>query len=270
MKYSVVITARNEREWPKITATNMKYQLNPHEVIGVDDGGVNQWGDDAIVYKTKGGVGVGICRRYGITKSQGDVLCIADGHVLYHSGDVSKMWQLAKDGYIVTFTTKSLATGINHGCGRMHSLPSHKAKNIRAKEGQQVGLVGGVYMMRKDIALDVVAPTVSHGFNEQIMTIAALAMGYPVYAFPEGVFAHLYKQKFNYPVTTKGQEKNRLLLDWWFMGGQRPSFAGIEQDNYYEIAQKKRILSRNELISTVSLMNTGQLVSKLQTKTLKQ
>jgi len=51
MKYSVVITARNEREWPKITATNMKYQLNPHEIIGVDDGGVNntawhpQWGE---------------------------------------------------------------------------------------------------------------------------------------------------------------------------------------------------------------------------------
>ena len=36
---------------------------------------------------------------------------------------------------------------------------THKTANVHVKEGAEIGLIGGVYFMRKDVAVNLIAPT---------------------------------------------------------------------------------------------------------------
>lgn len=258
MKKAVIIIARNEGIWPTLTADNFMVNFPDAEIVGIDDGGKNEWPDFVDVIKTKGGVGVGMCRRMGfeyVKNKDVDAAIITDAHVFFELGCISKAWKLASEGYIVNSTTRSLSSQQNKGNGRFHYLPNHKAKNVTTCEGIEAGLIGGVYFMRVDVALDVIGPTPSHGFNEQIMTCAAFAMGHPIYTFPSMVFSHLYKKEFNYSVTHIGQSRNRLLLDWWFFGGKKPLNISKQELNYHNYIQANRVLNRHELRNKILQMN---------------
>lgn len=256
MNRTIIIPARNEGQWADITAANFKAQFPDSHIIGVDDGGVNVWPKDIQVIKTAGGIGVGNCRRLGVSAAKTELICITDAHVIFDCGDKEKAWRLAKDGNVVTFTSKSLKSGKNHGNGRFHYLPTHKTANVHVKEGAEIGLIGGVYFMRKDVAVNLIAPTASHGFNEEIMTTAAFAFGHPIYTLPGMVFQHLYKKEFNYDVTYNQQQQNRKLLDWWFFDGTLPAPVTKEQQAYYIHVQKNRVLNKTELISKFEKMLT--------------
>lgn len=258
MKKAVIIIARNEGAWPVLSSENFRRNFSDIDIIGIDDGGNNEWPEYAEVIKTKGGIGVGMCRRLGFerAKEKGvDVAIITDAHVFYELGCIKKAWELAEKGYIVNSTTRSLSTQQNKGNGRFHYLPNHKTKNVTTAEGMEVGLIGGVYFMRVDVALEIIGPTPSHGYNEQIMTCGAFAMGHPVYAFPSMVFSHLYKQEFNYSVSHSGQSRNKLLLDWWFFGGRKPSNTSNAEINYYRFVQGNRKLNKHELKNKILEMN---------------
>jgi hypothetical protein len=252
---SIVIIARNEEHWSHITSTNFRTQFPDCEIIGVDDGGTNHWPDYVKVIKTPGGIGVGNARRLGVYEAKGSLICITDGHVLFDKGDKVRAWDLASKGKVLTFTTRSLASGKTHGNGRRHSLPDHKCTNVSTKEGQEIGLIGGVYFMSKAVALDIIGPTPHHGFNEQVMTAGALAMGHPIYAFPSMVFHHLYKKTFNYPVQSDLFNRNRVLLDWWFFGKASPKESTSDEQAYFNRVQKNRKLGVGALTNRFKTMN---------------
>lgn len=252
MTESIIIIARNEGDWPRITALNFQHQFPGSEIIGIDDGGQNNWPEKVKVIKTTGGIGVGMSRRLGVENASHDLVCISDGHVLFDRGDKQKAWQTAAAGNVVTFTTKSITSGREHGNGRKHFLPDHSTKNCTVPEGAQIGMIGGVYFMKKDVALDIIAPTNSHGFNEQIMTVAALAFGHPIYSMGSLVFQHLYKNSFNYNVTYSGQTRNRNLLDWWFFSKAKPANVTGDEQKYYDLVQMKRKLSGNEIAKIIT------------------
>lgn len=255
MDKSVVIIARNEGSWTRKTSEDFKKHFSDAEIIGVSDGGYNEWPDFVRIIKTNGGVGVGKCRQIGVLNAKSDLLIITDGHVFYDRGDIDKSWELTRHGYIINSCTRSLASGRNVGSGRIHLLPEHKCKNIFANEGDEVSMIGGVYFMRKDVALDVIAPTPSHGFNEQIMSCAAFTLGHKIYCNPDMVFKHLYKKVFNYKVTYSGQQRNMTLLNWWFFGEKAPISPSKEELDYYKMIQSKRILSPQELKEKILAMN---------------
>ncbi len=260
MKRSIIIIARNEDQWPEITATNFQHQFEGAEIIGVDDGGTNVWPDFVKVIKTEGGIGVGRCRRLGVAKAEGDMICLADGHVLFDRGDKEKAWRLASEGKVVTLSTKSLKTGLDRGGGRIYDLETHKAKNTHdVREGQHISLIGGVYFMPKGVALDIIAPTSSHGYNEQIMTLGALSFGHPIYAYPGMSFHHLYKKRFNYRITRKDQLRNKALLAWWFLDGRFPGSLTKEEKQYHKYVQEKRVRTSDEVIQAIKDMNEGRL-----------
>ena len=264
MKKAIIIIARNENEWPEITATNFQHQFSDCELVGIDDGGNNVWPPNINLYKTIGGVGVGMSRRYGVEMTDAELIMVTDGHVLYDRGDKEKIWRLAEQGFVVTFTTKSLKTGKTHGNGRTHMLPDHKAVNTRVPDGHQIGLIGSVYAMKRSVALDVIAPTSSHGFNEQVMTVAALAFGHDIYSCPDIVFSHLYKNTFNYDVTYNGQQRNRKLLDWWFLDGAKPHNISKEESRYMQHVQLNRKRNKNQIIECIEAMNRKELKCKMQ------
>jgi hypothetical protein len=255
MKKAIVIIARNEGEWTRKTVDNLSVHFPDCEFIGVDDGGVNEWPDYVRVIKTTGGTGVGRCRLTGVQNTDADLILVADGHVYYDSGNIDKAWQLAAEGYIVNSTTKGIESGKRYGNGRIHALPSHKCKHITAKEGDEVGLIGGVYFMRRDVSLEVIAPTPSHGYNEQIMTCAALCLGHRIYCYPDFCFSHLYKKKFNYKQTYSSQERNKKLLDWWFFAGMQPSVVSLPEYRYHQFIQQNRGLTPDDLRITILEMN---------------
>ena len=259
MKRSIVIIARNEKQWTEITATNFKHQFVDAEIVGVDDGGKNVWPDFVRVIKTGGEIGVGRCRRLGVERAKGDIVCITDGHVLFDRGDKEKAWRLADEGNVVTFTTKSLKTGLDRGSGRIHNLEDHSAKNTDVEEGMHTGLIGGVYFMLKSVAMDIIGPTPSHGFNEQIMTVGALAFGHPIYAYPGMAFHHLYKKEFNYTVTVAGQLRNRNLLKWWFLDGKPPLGVTPIEKQYHKHVQENRTRDTKEIVQLIKDMNKGRL-----------
>jgi hypothetical protein len=247
MNKAVVIIARNEGAWTEKTANDFRKNFPDAEIIGVDDGGLNIWPDYVRVIKNTTPQGVGRCRLIGVNTANADCIIITDGHVLFERGDIGKAWKLAQQGYIINSTTKSIATGQEHGNGRKHDPETHKATNFTAKEGDQVGLIGGVYFMRKDIALQVIAPTPGHGYNEQIMTCAAFALGHKIYCLPSMCFAHLYKKTFNYAMTYSEQQRNKLLLEWWFFGKSMPQNASKKEVDYYNFIQSNRILNPVQL-----------------------
>lgn len=256
MKKAVIIIARNEGDWPAKTADNFRKAMPDAEIIGVDDGGTNKWPDYVKVVKTTGGIGVGNCRRAGAENTDADLVVFTDGHVHYVEGDIDKAWQLAQDGYIVNPSCMSMATQIIHGCGRKQNLPNHKATYVKVPEGSVVGLIGSVYFMKRETALEIVAPTPSHGYNEQIMTYAAIALGYKTYALPGLVFSHLFKKKFdNYRVTYSGQQRNRMLCDLWFFSGKRPQNLSDIEKQYYKFIQANRKLSVKGLESSILQIN---------------
>ena len=256
MKKAVIIIARNEKDWPAKTANSFHDAMPDAEIVGVDDGGENDWPAFVNVYKTTGGIGVGQCRNKGAKMTDADLVCFTDGHVLYESGDINKAWSLAEQGYVVNPSTMSMINDKVHGCGRQHQLPSHHATYVRAQEGTLVGMIGSVYFMKRSTALEIVAPTSSHGFNEQIMTCAALTFGHKTYAFPSLIFRHMFKKRFdNYKVSYTQQQKNRLLLDWWFFGKSIPANATNDEKYYYKFAQEKRKLSPSELRNNILEMN---------------
>ena len=256
MKKAVIIIARNEKDWPAKTADSFRAAMPYAEIIGVDDGGENQWPDYVKVVKTTGAIGVGNCRRAGAENTDADLVVFTDGHVFYESGDIEKAWQLASQGYIVNPSTMSMATRIIHGCGRKHMLPSHKCNYVKAKEGTLVSMIGSVYFMKREIALEIVAPTPSHGYNEQIMSCAAFSLGYKTYAYPDLVFSHLFKQKFdNYRVTYSGQQRNRLLCDFWFFETRKPNNISPAEKEYYKMIKQNRKLSASQLQSKIVMMN---------------
>lgn len=255
MKKAVIIIARNEGNWTRKTSDDFKQNFPDCEIIGVSDGGINSWPDFVRVIKTDGGVGVGKCRRIGVMNTDADVVIITDGHVFFETGDIEKAWKFAEQGYIINSCTRSLSSGRNAGNGRTHILPNHEAKNVFAQEGDEVGMIGGVYFMRRDVALGIVAPTPSHGFNEQIMTCAAFSLGHKIYCYPDMVFKHLYKKAFNYKVTYSGQQRNRILLDWWFFSGKPPVNASAMELDYYKFIQANRILTPEQLTEKIEKMN---------------
>ena len=86
------------------------------------------------------------------------------------------------------------------------------------------------------------------------MTVAGITMGYPIYAMPDVVFSHLYKKKFNYSVSVQGQQRNRQLLDWWFLDGDEPSaITEIERD-YKKMVRQKRARSMDEVKQILALL----------------
>jgi hypothetical protein len=103
--------------------------------------------------------------------------------------------------------------------------------------------------------MQVIAPTSSHGFNEQIMTYAALSLGHKIHCMPEFAFKHMYKKKFNYTVSGTGQQRNRLLLLWWFFGFKQPSRVDSLELKYHSFIQKNRLLSPKELSERMELIN---------------
>ena len=256
MKKAVIIIARNEKDWPAKTANSFHDAMPDAQIIGIDDGGENEWPAFVTVYKTTGGTGVGNCRSKGAKLADADLVCFTDGHVLYESGDIERAWDLAAQGYIVNPSTKSMINDKVHGCGRQHNLPLHKCNYVRAKEGTLVGMIGSVYFMKKSTALEIVAPTSSHGYNEQIMTYAAFLFGYKTFAFPSLIFRHMFKKRFdNYTVSYSGQQKNRHLLDWWFFGKQKPQSVNSKERDYNNFVQKKRKLTPSQLKNKVLEMN---------------
>jgi len=247
MKKAVVIIARNEGSWTESTAENFRQNFPYAEIIGIDDGGLNIWPDFVRVIKNPKPQGVGMCRLIGVKAANADCIIVTDGHVLFERGDIDKAWKLAEQGYIINSTTKSITTGLEHGNGRRHDPITQKATNFIAKEGQEVGMIGGVYFMRKDIALQVIAPTPAHGYNEQIMTCAAFVLGHKIYCLPSMCFAHLYKKTFNYALTYTQQCRNKLLLEWWFFNAGMPHDASEQEREYHAFIQSKRILNPVQL-----------------------
>jgi glycosyltransferase involved in cell wall biosynthesis len=255
MKKSIILTARNEGKYSESSAKNFHLHFPDAEIIGVDDGGLNSWPNFVRVIKTKSGVGVGRCRLEGVRQATGDVVIVSDAHVYYDKGDIDRAWGIAAGDKIVTSTTVSLFTGKSHGCGRTHDMLTHGAKYANAKDGQEAGLIGGVYFMSRKMALEVIAPTPSHGFNEQIMTYAALSLGYGIYCMPDFAFKHMYKKKFNYSVTSSGQQRNRSLLLWWFFGFPQTPKADKAELDYYKFIQANRILSPKQLTERMQSIN---------------
>lgn len=250
MKKSIIITARNEGDWTKKTIEGFLDNFKDvDEIIGIDDGGRNTWihHDKFKLIKTSGGIGVARSRLLGVQQAIGDVVIISDGHVFYEEGDIDKAWNLAAEGKIVTCTTISHLSGKDHGCGRVHDLNTHKAKNVRAKEGYEAGLIGGVYFMHKDVAEEVICPSKSHGYNEQLMTYAALALGHQIYCYPSFKFRHLYKKTFNYTVTYTDQTRNRRLIDWFFFGKKTITNADELEIGYKQYVEKYRVLNPDQL-----------------------
>lgn len=252
---AVIIIARNEGNWTSVTADDFKKHMPDAEIIGIDDGEDNTWPDYVKVIKTKGGIGVGRVRRLGAESTSAELLVFTDGHVKYKEGDIDKAWDLASKGYVVNPSVVSMESESKKGCGRRHLLDNHSAKYVSAKEGMQCGLVGSVYFMRKDVALDIVAPTPSHGYNEQIMTYAAFSFGHKIYALPSLSFSHLFKKKFNYKVTFRGQQKNLLLLKWWFFGGRIPPNVSGTESNYMKYVRTNKKITIKQLKESINQMN---------------
>lgn len=256
MTKAVIIIARNEGEWTLRTAKSFRNAVPDAEFIGVDDGGKNQWPDFVKVHSTKGGAGVGMARQIGAQMADAELICVTDGHVLYDKGDIEKAWDLASKGFIVNPTTKSIKSNKEHGNGRTHIIPSHKTMNVRTCEGEEVGMIGSVYFMNKEIALNIFAPTPAHGVNEHIMTCAAFCLGYKIYALPQLVFSHLYKKKFNYKLSHAEQVRNRELLDWWFFKRKQPKKTVEIEHKYNIFIKQNRILSVAQLTEKFNKMNT--------------
>lgn len=262
MNKSIIVTARNEGKWAKSTVEGFLEAFpDVGEIIGVDDGGNNEWvGRDCHKFrliKTSGSIGVARSRLLGVQQCKGDVVLITDGHVFYQDGDKDKAWELASEGKVVTSTTISHLTGADHGCGRIQNPDSHSAKNTRAKEGNQAGLIGGAYFMHAEVAEEIIAPSRSHGYNEQLMTYAALSLGHPIYCFPSFKFRHVYKSKFNYHVTHSDQMRNRRLIDWFFFGGATINNADELEYDYKKFVEKYRILDSVQLKKKIVEINNN-------------
>lgn len=255
MRKAVIIVARNEGEWTKKTANSFRKVMPDAKIIGIDDGGYNEWPEYVEVHKSETPIGVGQSRRLGVEVSNADLIVVTDGHVLYDSGDVEKAWELAAKGYIVNPSTKSIDSGSLHGNGRTHNIPDHKTNYVKTHEGEEVGLIGSVYFMSKKVALDIIAPSPAHGYNEHIMTCSAFCFGHKVYALPSLVFAHLYKKAFNYHLTYNEQERNKTLMNYWFFEGKEPKALSDVEKQHYEFVQKHRQLTAEELTMRFSRMN---------------
>jgi len=255
MKKSIVVVARNEKDWPLKTCLDFLENIPDAEIIGVDDGGENEWPEKGVrIYKTAGGIGVGRSRLMGIQKASGDLIMLSDAHVYYYDGNVNKAWNLAAKGYVVNPSVKVMY-GDKVRCGMKFDLGSYKVQYVKGKTGGHVGLIGSVYFMPKSVAEKIVAPTQAHGYNEFVMTIAAIALGYKIYALPTLIFEHMYKDSLDYEVTGLQQERNRQVLNSFFFRYKLPKDATLEEAGYKRMIERESVLSSLELNKFINKQN---------------
>jgi hypothetical protein len=138
---TIVIIARNEGEWVRKTVENYHLHMPDCEIIGVDDGGYNDWPQGVKVINTEGAIGVGRCRL----------------------------------------------------------------------------------------------------------------LGHRIYALPNLVFTHLFKEKFNYSLKYSEQNYNRILLNYW-MFDYRVNVSE-EEENYKKFIDSRRLLSGDQLIEKMDIIN---------------
>ncbi len=258
MKKSIVVVARNEKEWPIKTCLDFAANIPDAEIIGIDDGGKNEWPEDVVtVYKTKGGIGVGQSRLLGATKARGELIMFSDAHVYYYEGDVEKAWKLAEKGYIVNPSVKVMYKE-KIRCGAKFIPGKYKIDYLKAKKGEYVGLVGSVYFMQKEKALKVIAPTQAHGYNEPIMSLAAIVLGYRIYALPSLIFEHMYKKKLDYAVSGMDQQRNKQVLEAFFFKKKMPYGATAEEKAYKDMIAKNGVISPIELSKRVNKLGNSE------------
>lgn len=255
MKKSIVVVARNEKEWPLKTCLDFLDNIPEAEIIGIDDGGDNEWPEEGVkVYKTSGGIGVGHSRLMGVNKASGDLIMLSDAHVYYYEGNVDKAWRLANKGYIVNPSVKVMYKE-KIRCGMKFELGKYKVQYVKAKTGDRVGLIGSVYFMKKEIAQRVVAPTQAHGYNEFIMTLAANVLGHKIYALPDLIFEHMYKKKLDYAVSGLAQARNKDILNAIFFKYKMPQDATPEEIAYKKMIEKESTLNGLELNKLINNQN---------------
>lgn len=256
MTRAIVIIARNEKDWPRATIADFHANCPGVPVIAVDDGGDNDLtGADYIVEGNLAGVGK--ARRMGVEKAAelgAETVLLSDAHVFWKEGDIEKAWHLAQTR-IVNPTYESYQTGEIKGCGRLHNIGPYAHTHCSVDEGVEVSMYGSVYFMDVETALDIVAPTPSHGCNEQIMTCAAWALGYCIYAFPSLIFRHVYKKQLNYRISAGNQKRNRKLLRWWFFDWQPPENATAEEMGYKARIDENRVLTPEQLEQKITMVN---------------
>ena len=209
MKYLVMI-ARNEGDEPLKTAESMRPYVDG--IVCVDDGGNNTFPSDAIIIKNKINLGVGKSRREAVRvafENGAKKIILSDAHCRYISGDMDRAWKLT-DQYILCPASRNINKH-RIGCGARLRI-KRNANWTKGCEGQEVILMGGVYLMNIITALQIIFPTTSHGYNEEIMSCSAVLLNHTIYAMPDLVFSHLYRKQAPYSISAAGQNNNLNIL----------------------------------------------------------
>lgn len=227
MKISVVMPARNEGDEVRKTCEAMALE-GADEIIVVDDAS-----DDGSCSTLADGVtnflynikyrAPAYCRNLGARAATGDVIVFCDAHVRANKGALKILTEIAMEepciacGSIQPLHDNPGWTGyggILVGKEAGYSV-GYQTRRPKEKKAQVFALIGSVYAVQRDVLWDNIGgwpKTISHGYNEQALSIASLLTNTPMFSVPDAVFQHGFKNTFNYPVHGSHQRINRWLV----------------------------------------------------------
>lgn len=244
MKISAILPARNEGEQVQQTIDSLR-AAGVQEIILVDDAS-----DDGSCCSLTG-VTTQIfnpearcpsyCRNIGAYAASGDVLIFADAHV--RATDVKAFAQLALDKrVIVNAAVKPLGgrdwTGYGGVLVKEAAGYDAKYQMKKVERGTQISAVIGAFYAMSHDTFDYLGGwprTISHGYNEQALSLAATMSGIPMIVDSDTAIFHMFKHRFNYPTRQSSSRINRFLVHYQLFDDYEDHWKPILEKAFPEV-----------------------------------
>lgn len=232
MKISCIVPARNEASQVIPTLTSLR-EGGADEIILIDDGSetdhachlpeARALADTLIHYKTARGPAH--CRNVGAEASTGDILVFCDCHVRCRPGSLRQFGMTAEanqgwvNASIQPLDPASGKTWTKYGGAFNFVGGGYEILYRNDKPAEPVSavtaLIGAFYAVPREVFFSRMGQwplTISHGYNEQGVSMGAFFTGIPMVVDTGMVVQHQFKKTYNYDARTLFPHINRYLV----------------------------------------------------------
>ena len=231
LRISIVLPARDEGDEVAATIASVRAG-GVDQVLVVDDAsrdgsclGLDLSGGTVLVRNTMART-PSYCRNTGAGLSTGDILIFADAHIRVEPDALRALAVLAHRRQAIVCASVTPLGGerdwVYYG-GRLRPVKGNPDAGYEvsynqeqpAERGAPIGaLIGACYAMPMTVydRIGGWPRTISWGYNEQALSMAAWFCGVPMLSDKAVVSAHRFKKRFNYPVRASNSHINRFLV----------------------------------------------------------
>ena len=271
MKTAIILPARNEGAEVALTIESVKDEFDSICVVddSSQDGSCDSLPGHVDLVRNRAVQGPAFCRNQAFLYDV-DCFVFADAHIRQHQGSLRQLCETALEKNAIMNASVMPLEGkrqwVGNG-GRMtfdgECIDIKYNMGMSDGIGRVGGLIGACYAIPSNIFrhLGGWPETVSWGYNEQALTIAAAMMGVPMYCDPSMIIKHKFKKVFNYSLRKTDTLVNRWLVHYLFFS--EATWRGYWEPIFRAKHPERTIRCARKLLKTQAVIDAR---AKIQAK----